>query len=592
MIILGITAFFHDSSASILRDGEVLFGIQEERLTKIKHDSSFPINAIKFCLNKTEINIKDIDVVVYYEKPLIKFDRIINSFISFAPKGFKHFKKVILEWSTKKLFIKKIITKKLSKLDNTQFRADILFSSHHLSHAALGYFTTDFTSSAILVIDAVGENATTSIFMGKRNKLKLLKEYAYPHSLGLLYSSFTQFLGFRVNSDEYKLMGLSGYGNKSSEETKKFIELIYSDIISIENEGNYFILNQDYFQFQFGESMIDINKFEFLFSLKQREETSQINQSHCNLALAIQTVLECLLIRLVEEVKLLSRSDNLIVVGGVALNTVAMGNIRKLKLFKNFSVPFAPGDSGTSIGALLAIWHLYLNNKERIKISPYLGNEFSNNEIKKYLIKNNIDFEYFDKFEDVIKFTCDVLTKAKIVAWFQNRSEFGERALGNRSILADPSIIYGKSRLNSQIKFRESFRPFAPSIIEEEALNYFEMGDSRYMQFVTKILPKYRCISDVNETSFENKVLIRTSKFASVTHVDYTSRLQTVSKKDNSKFWELLKKYEELSGSPILVNTSLNLKNQPIVEDIEDVFFTFNNSGIDYLIIENFIISK
>lgn len=573
-----------------MKDGKILFAIQEERLSKIKHDSSFPLKAIKSCLVNTGISVKDIDLVTYYEKPFIKFDRIVNTFISLAPKGFNHFKKVIIDWSTKKLFIRRIIKKELSKIDSSNFRADILFSSHHLSHAALGYFSSDYKLSSILVIDAIGENATTSIFIGEDNDITLLKEYTYPNSYGLLYSSFTEFLGFRVNSDEFKLMGLSGYGLKNSSQTNFFIKLIFDNLISIKDE--YFHINQKFFSFQFGNNMIDVDKFEVLFSMRQRMKDSEIDQSHCNLALAIQTVLEHLLFLIINKVKNITKSENLIISGGVALNTVAMGKIREMKLFKNVYIPFAPGDSGTSIGAILATWNIFLKNRNRIKVSPYLGTQYSDIKIENFLVDKNISFKYYKNFDKIIEFTCDALKDEKIIAWFQNRSEFGERALGNRSIIADPSIINGKYKLNSQIKFREDFRPFAPAILEEEALNYFEFGNSKFMQFVSKILMKYKRDIKLDNMSFQEKILCRTSDFACVTHIDFTSRLQTVSQKDNVKFWKLLSRYKTKYEVPMLVNTSLNLKGQPIVEEIEDALLTFNESGLDFLIIESFIISK
>jgi len=590
MITLGISAYFHDSSAAIIIDGKVVAAAQEERFTRIKHDNSFPINACKYCLQECNITIDKIDNIAFFEKPFLKFERILEMSIKFAPKGFKFFVNAMPIWLKDKLNMRKLIAKELNNFFKTEIQCSIHFIEHHIAHSALAYYTSPFSSSAILTIDAVGEWATTSMMYGENNKLKQIKEQHYPDSLGLLYSSVTYFLGFKVNSDEYKVMGLAPYGKKESSQTKQFIDIIYNSIVSKNADGSI-TLNNKFFKYSYQLEMIDCKKWEKLFNVKRRNPNEKITQSHCNLALAFQTILEEIVLSLALSIKEETKCENLCLAGGTALNCAMNGFLRNKKIFKNIFVPYSPGDGGSSIGAGLALY--YLKNKSRIlNTSPYLGPQYSNVEIQNILDSRNITYKYLDSTTDLYNEVVEYLTKGKIIGWFQGRMEFGPRALGNRSILADPRVPDMKYKVNSKIKFREEFRPFAPAVLFEDKERYFNMDfESPYMMFTSNVNDDL-CY-DIPETMpLEDAVNAYTSSIPAITHIDKTARVQTVTKDNNLRFYELLQTFKKNCNCPLLLNTSFNVMGEPIVCSPEDALNTFYSCGIDILVLNNYIICK
>lgn len=568
MKILGISAYYHDSSAALLVDGSVVAAAQEERFTRVKHDSSFPINAIRFCLGYAGLILEEIDAVVFYEKPFLKFERILTSQIATFPKSLPMFLKSTPIWLKDKLNMRGLIGKQLKSAFGCKPDA-IQFVEHHLSHAALAYCTSGFKESDVLVVDAVGEWATTSIWHVRDGRFEIVKEQRFPDSIGMLYSAFTQFLGFKVNSDEYKVMGLAPYGDPNDDETKEFIRLIQSEILA--ESKDFPILNLSYFAYQYGDRMIPIAKWERLFGIKQRNNNDEITPSHKNLAYAIQFVTESILIGIVRSMRDKSTCQNLCICGGVALNCVANGRLRKEGIYNNIYVPFAPGDCGCSMGAALA-YDALANNGQSYKISPYTGPQYTDKKIAKVLDAHGLEYSYVDSVESLCNTTARLLSEGNIVGWFQGRMELGPRALGNRSILADARIADMKDEINARIKFRESFRPFAPSVLEEDAETIFEnCHESPYMMFTYHVI--------------DNSI-------HAVTHIDGSARVQTVSRKDNELYYKLLKSFKTLTGCPVLLNTSFNVMGEPIVCTPTDAVNTFKKSGLDYLIIGNFIVKK
>lgn len=568
MKILGISAYYHDSSAALLIGNSVVAAAQEERFTRIKHDNSFPINACRFCLQEAGLDLSEIDVIVFYEKPFLKFERLLVSYISAFPKSYKMFIRTMPMWLKDKLNMRRNIRNVL-KAEFGYEPNNIKFVEHHLAHAAFAYCTSGFESSDIIVIDAVGEWATTSIFKAYHNKIKVVSEKRFPDSIGLLYSSFTQFLGFRVNSDEYKVMGLAPYGKRDAEETCRFIDLITSNIVDIKNDGSI-ELNLAYFKFHYSDRMIPISKWERLFGIKSRTEGCDITQSHKNLALAIQLVTEDILHRIVLSAKS-NYNDNLCLSGGVALNCAANGSLLKKEVYKNIYIPFAPGDCGCSLGAAMA-YSLLTSDEAQYSSSPYLGPEYSNSEISFALQQSEFQFMEFDDLDKLCLETARLIDEGNIIGWFQGRMEVGPRALGNRSILADARKANMKDKVNSRIKFRESFRPFAPSVLAEYADQVFNTHiESPYMMFT---------------------VPVKTDILPAITHVDGTARIQTVTKSDNPLYHRLLSAFYSLTGCPTILNTSFNVMGEPIVCSPADALATFKKSGLDYLIIGNYIVSK
>lgn len=568
MKILGISAYYHDSSAALLIGDTVVAAAQEEKFTRIKHDSSFPVNACRFCLQKAGLDLSEIDVIVFYEKPFLKFERLLVSYISTFPKSCKMFIRTMPIWLKDKLNMRRNIRNVL-KSEFGYKPNNIKFVEHHLAHAAFAYCTSGFESSDIIVVDAVGEWATTSIFKAHHNKIEVVSEKRFPDSIGLLYSSFTQFLGFRVNSDEYKVMGLAPYGERDSEETIRFIDLITSNILDIKDDGSI-DLNLAYFKFHYSDRMIPLAKWENLFGIKSRTEKDDITQSHKNLAFAIQFVTEDILQRIVLSAKS-NYNDNLCLSGGVALNCAANGSLLKKEVYKNIYVPFAPGDCGCSIGAAMA-YSILSSEEIHYFSSPYLGPEYSDSDISVALQQSGFQSLKFDDLDKLCSETARLIDEGNIIGWFQGRMEVGPRALGNRSILADARKANMKDKVNSRIKFRESFRPFAPSVLAEYTDQVFNTHmESPYMMFT---------------------VPVKTDDLPAITHVDGTARIQTVTKSDNPLYHRLLSAFYRLTGCPAILNTSFNVMGEPIVCSPADALATFKKSGLDYLIIGNYIVSK
>ena len=568
MNILGISAYYHDSAAAIIVDGCIIAAAQEERFTRVKHDSSFPIEACKYCLAEAKLTLNDIDKVVFYEKPFIKFERILETHIRVAPKSIKTFLKTMPIWLKSKLNMRKLLKKELSVLG--KYNGMIFFSEHHLSHAAFAYYTSEFLDSIILTIDAVGEWTTTSVIYGKNNKLEIIKEQHFPDSIGMLYSAFTYFLGFKVNSDEYKLMGLAPYGDKLSEQTQKFIELIEKNIVDISNDGSI-ILNMDYFAYDHSLVMINEKKWKELFGIDKRRENSAITQSHMNLAFAIQFVLEKIVKLLCSTLERFSK--NLCISGGTALNCSANGMLLKQSSFDAIYVPFSPGDAGAAIGAALFVYHSEEGKNDRVSNkSPYIGPMYTDSEIKHAVEKNNLKYEYIHDFSKLCDITAKLISEGNIIGWFQDRMEFGPRALGNRSILADPRIHNMKDKINQKIKFRESFRPFAPIVLEEYSNDYFDLQiESPYMMFTCPV---------------------KNNTLPAITHIDQSARVQTVNREINPKICMLLNSFYKAYGCPVLLNTSFNVMGEPIVCSPKDALSTFEKSGLDYCVIGNYLIKK
>ncbi len=602
MKILGISCFYHDSAASIIVNSKIICCVQEERFTREKHTPKFPLNSIKYCLEETGLKINELDAVVFYDKPLVKFERLLSTFYEVAPKGLLPFLKSIPIWLKEKLFLRKLIYDNLKEIEPTLKKKDLklLFTEHHISHAASSFYPSNLKESSILTIDGVGEWCTASICEGNDKKIKIIKELHFPHSVGLLYSSFTYYLGFRVNSGEYKLMGLAPYGIENSEQTNLFIEKIKSEIVDIKKDGSIF-LNQKYFKYTYGLRMINENKFKGLFGFNTRKEEEEITQTHCNMALAIQMVTEEIVINMVTETKRLTNSKNLCLSGGVALNCVANGKIEQLKLFDNIYIQPASGDAGGALGAALSINHMYFDC-ERIYSKgydlmngSYLGPYFSDKEILITNKKYKAVYKQFDSFEDLSKKVSKLISKGNVIGWFQGRSEFGPRALGNRSILADPRNSKMQKKLNLKIKYREGFRPFAPSVLEEDYNEFFE-GEilSPYMLMVKNIQQKIKLNIPKNywKLNYWDKLYTERSKLQSITHVDFSARIQTVSKKTNPRYWELLNEFKKITKIGVLINTSFNVRGEPIVNSPEDAFKCFMNTEMDYLVIENFLYEK
>ena len=591
-IILGISAFYHDSAACILKDGEIISAAQEERFTRKKHDSNYPYNAIEFVLSYSNLRLNQVDKIVFFEKPFLKFERLLETYVAFAPKGFPQFLKSIPVWLKEKLFQKKFLFEQLKKHDD-EYNSDknIFFSDHHLSHAASAFFPSPFEEAAILTADGVGEWATTTVAIGLNNKLEIKKEIHFPHSIGLLYSAFTYYMGFKVNSGEYKLMGLAPYGNA-----------IYQDkikkLIDIKEDGS-FRMDQKYFDYATGLTMTNDN-FNDLFGQKPRNSKDEsITQFHMDVAASIQKVTEEIMLKLARSIRNEYGIKNLCLAGGVALNCVANGKILNQNIFDKIWIQPAAGDAGGSLGAALALWYSDQKNKRHINaednmMGSYLGPEYSQDQIEKELSLMGANFETLE-YENLINQTVEKLDNQKVIGWFQGRMEFGPRALGGRSILGDPRSNTMQKNLNLKVKYRESFRPFAPSILKEDLSDWFAMNvDSPYMLLVAKINPNKQIeMTDEQKNLFGiDKLNVRRSVIPAVTHVDYSARIQTVDYKTNKRYYDLIKQFKKKTGCPILVNTSFNVRGEPIVNTPTDSFNCFMGTDLDYLVIGNCILDK
>ena len=592
-IILGISAFYHDSAATILVDGKIFAAAQEERFTRKKHDSSYPFNAVEFVLNFSNLKLIDVDQIIFYEKPFLKFERLIETYVAFAPKGFKSFSKAMPIWLNEKLFQKKLIFNHLKEHDkNFNDESKILFSEHHLSHAASAFYPSPFDEAIILTADGVGEWATTTVAIGKGNKLDIKKELHFPHSLGLLYSAFTYYTGFKVNSGEYKLMGLAPYGQP------KYMNLILENLIDLKEDGT-FMLDQKYFNYATGLTMTNEN-FDKLFGEKpRRSEDDEITQFHMDIASSIQKVTEKIMLMLTKSLRDEFKISNLCLAGGVALNCVANGKILEEKIFDNIWVQPASGDAGGSLGAALSLWHIdqenprVINSLDDMKGS-YLGPEYSQSYIENELTKIGANFTVIDE-DNLISITADDLANGEAIGWFQGRMEFGPRALGNRSILGDPRSSVMQKNLNLKIKYRESFRPFAPSILREDLEKWFNINvKTPYMLMVANISnDKIIQMSDEEKKLFGiDKLNIKRSEIPAVTHVDYSARIQTVHKETNNKYHRLIESFKEKTGCPILVNTSFNIRGEPIVNTPLNAYSCFMGTDLDKLVIGNCYLEK
>ena len=590
--ILGISAFYHDSAACILKDGKIIAAAQEERFTRKKHDPNYPYNAINFVLKYSNLKLSEIDKIVFFEKPFLKFERLLETYVAFAPRGFISFSKAMPLWIKEKLFQKNLLFNKLKTHDqNYKSDENIFFSDHHLSHAASAFFPSPFDEAVILTADGVGEWATTTVATGKNNNLEIKKEIHFPHSLGLLYSAFTYYTGFKVNSGEYKLMGLAPYG-------KPIYENKIKKLIDIKDDGS-FRLDQKYFNYATGLTMTN-EKFNNLFGQKPRNpKTEKITQFHMDIAASIQKVTEEIMINLAKSIRKEYGLKNLCLAGGVALNCVANGKILREKIFENIWIQPAAGDAGGSLGAALALWHIEKKNKRVVNLKDdmkgsFLGTDFKQMEIEKELKSVGAHYEIFN-YEELIDKTAEFLSQEKALGWFQGRMEFGPRALGNRSILGDPRSERMQKNLNLKVKYRESFRPFAPSILREDLSSWFDMSvDSSYMLFVSDINKNKRIeMTEEQKNLFGiDKLNIKRSEIPAVTHVDYSARVQTVTKETNSRFYDLILRFKKKTGCPVLVNTSFNVRGEPIVNTPTDAFNCFMGTNLDYLVIGNCILDK
>ena len=594
MYILGISGFYHDSAACLIKDGEIIAAAQEERFTRRKHDSDFPHHAIKFCLKYSRINSDAIDNVVFYEKPFMKFERLLETYLAFAPKGFKSFAKAMPIWIKDKLFQKSMLVKKLNVTlgNEVNWHERMLFSEHHLSHAASAFYPSPFERAAVLTIDGVGEWTTTSLSLGKGNNLKVLKEIHFPHSLGLLYSAFTYYTGFKVNSGEYKVMGLAPYGKP------RYADLIREKLIIVAEDGS-FHLDMSYFDFATGLTMTN-KKFHALFDGSPRTSETKITQRDMDLAASIQKVIEDIVVKLAKGIAKETGERNLCLAGGVALNCVVNGILLREKIFDNIWIQPAAGDAGAALGAALSVWYLHYNkkrntfSKQDAMKGAYFGPEFSNDEIETELKACNAVYKKLSELE-LTDLVANYLTEEKAVGWMQGRMEFGPRALGGRSIIADPRSPVMQKRLNLKVKYRESFRPFAPSVLNEDVNQWFEHDiESPYMLLVASIKKDKRItMTNEEEALFGiDKLNIPRSSVPAITHVDYSARIQTVHRDTNPLYHAVISKFKEKTGCPIVVNTSFNIRGEPIVCTPTDAFKCFMGTELDVLAIGNFLLIK
>jgi carbamoyltransferase len=590
--ILGISAYYHDSAAALIIDGEIIAAAQEERFTRKKHDSSYPVNAIEYCLSEARLSLDQLDYIAFYEKPFLKFERLLETYVAFAPKGWQQFRIAMPVWLREKLFLKDVLIKELKKVDKNFDAAKLRFSEHHFSHAASAFYPSPFDESLVLTLDGVGEWATTTVAIGKGSELNIVKEIHFPHSLGLLYSAFTYYIGFRVNSGEYKVMGLAPYGEP------KYKDIILNKIVDLKEDGS-FRLDQSYFNYATGLTMTN-QKFADLFGEPVRKrDTDKLTQFHMDIAASVQVVTEEVILMMCRSLAKEYSITNLCMAGGVALNCVANGKILRDKIFRDVWVQPAAGDAGGALGVALAVWHKELKKPRTINPNDsmngsYLGPIYDQDTIEKDLSDCRAKFNVVNE-DEMINQTAQALADGKAIGWFQGRMEFGPRALGGRSILGDPRSEQMQKTLNLKVKYRESFRPFAPSVLREDIAEWFELDyDSPYMLFVGKVKKNKRIKMTVKEESLFgiDKLNIKRSSIPAVSHVDYSSRIQTVHKKTNPKYHKLITKFKEKTGCSVLVNTSFNVRGEPIVCSPEDAFKCFMSNELELLVIGNCILRK
>ncbi|MCU0471019.1 MAG: carbamoyltransferase, partial [Arcicella sp.] len=595
MNILGISAFYHDSAATITQNGEIIAAAQEERFTRIKHDPAFPTKAVEYCLMESGLSLDKLDAIVFYDKPLLKFERLLETYYAFSPSGLRSFLTAIPVWLKEKMFLKRMLYEELFKIGTfDKKKVKLLFPEHHLSHAASAFYPSPFEEAAVLTIDGVGEWATASICHGKGKDMTILKELQFPHSLGLLYSAITYFAGFKVNSGEYKLMGLAPYGDPNSERTKRYAEIIRTELIDIHADGSIW-LNQKYFDYATGLRMVKDKEWEKLFGFARRESESNLQPEHCDFALAAQIVTEEIVILMAKEAKRLTGSDNICLAGGVALNCVANGKLQNEKIFKNVYIQPAAGDAGGALGAALVGEYIYFGQERKLTAGAldemkgsYLGPEFSDVDTRLMAKKYNAVYTYYENFDELAAKTATALADGNVVGWFQGRMEFGPRALGGRSILGDARNEEMQKKLNLKIKYREGFRPFAPSVLAEDAAEYFELeGTSPYMLLVHGVQKKRRKELPANYRALPlmEKLYYLRSDLPSITHIDFSARIQTVHKETNPRYWTLIDQFKQQTGYGLVVNTSFNVRGEPIVCTPEDAYKCLMRTEMDYLVV-------
>lgn len=602
MKILGISAFYHDSAAAYIEQGVIIAAAQEERFTRIKHDSAFPTNAVQYCLTEAGVQLSDLDAIVFYDKPLLKMERLLETYYAFSPKGLYSFLTAIPVWLKEKMFLKRMLYDELfaiQKFDKKQVK--LLFPEHHLSHAASAFYPSPFEDAAILTLDGVGEWATASIGHGKGKKLSILKELKFPHSLGLLYSAFTYFLGFKVNSGEYKLMGLAPYGRHGSPEVEKYKTLIREVLVKIKPDGSIW-LNQEYFNYATGLRMVHDTKWEALFGFPTRASESNLEQKHCDLGLAIQEITEEIVILMAQEAKRLTGSNACVLAGGVALNCVANGKLKDAGIFDEVFIQPAAGDAGGALGAALAAHHIYFDQDRVIDptkmdamVGSYLGPSYSDKEIEQMAKQYQAVYTHHADFAVLSDQTAALIAEGYVIGWFQGRMEFGPRALGGRSILGDPRNPEMQKKLNLKIKYREGFRPFAPSVLAEDVSEYFECDTiSPYMLLVHGVLPSRRNEMPANYEQLDmmEKLYFLRSDLPSITHIDYSARIQTVHAETNPRYHQLISDFKSKTGIGVVVNTSFNVRGEPIVCTPADAYRCLMRTEMDYLVVGNYIFDK
>lgn len=600
MIILGISAYYHDAAAAVIDDRKIIAAAQEERFTRKKHDPSFPVHAVTYCMEASGHSLDELDAIVFYDKPFLKFERLLETYYHFVPRGILSFITSMPVWVKEKLFLKSLLRKELKKAGlNDGSKVPLLFAEHHLSHAASAFYPSPFKEAAILTIDGVGEWSTASICKGSGTGIEVIRELHFPHSVGLLYSAFTYYLGFRVNSGEYKLMGLAPYGLPDAEETRKFEEIIHAHLIDMKEDGSVW-LNPRLFKYATGLRMVPDGRWEKLFGFRRRMPEEEIMQHHCNLAFAIQKVTEEIVLRMVRTAVKETGLRNLCLAGGVGLNCVANGKILQEGLVDEIFIQPAAGDAGGALGAALAGLYIY-NETGRKPVFPdamqgaYLGPEFNNKEISMALRKMKAPARKYEDFDEIAELAAEAIAGGKVVGWFQGRMEFGPRALGNRSILGDARDPEMQKRLNLKIKYRESFRPFAPSTLEEDAASYYDLPcSSPYMLLVGNVLQERRkeLPAGYNQMLPMERLYIERSDVPAVTHMDFSARVQTVSKNTNERYWKVIDRFRKKTGHATIINTSFNVRGEPIVRTPEEAYRCFMNTGMDMLVVGDFILKK
>lgn len=596
MKVLGISALYHDSAAALIVNGKIVAAAQEERFTRIKHDPSFPLHAIRFVLSEADLRVDNLDAVAFYDKPILKLERLLESYHAFAPVGFRSFLNAMPVWMKEKLFVRESLNKSFEELGQGVPKR-YLFPEHHLSHAASAFYPSPYEDAAILTVDGVGEWATTTIAYGKGESVKILKELRFPHSPGLLYSAFTYYCGFKVNSGEYKLMGLAPYAHRESVQVQDWVDLILEKMIDVRPDGSL-LLNLDYFDFVTGSTMCNDKRWYELFNLRRRDSESELTQPYMDLAQACQIVVEKIVLAMVDTAHKLTGSKNLVMAGGVALNCVANARVLRDSAFKNLWVQPAAGDAGGALGAALAASHISLGCERTVLSTDgmngtYLGPDYSGKDLCSWADTLGARYQHFESFEYLADHVAELLANGEVVGWFQGKMEFGPRALGNRSILADPRKQDMQKRLNLKIKFRESFRPFAPSVQEEYFEEFFDSSvDSPYMLLVADVKDAMAESDGSGARDILSRLYENRSSLPAITHVDNSARIQTVNRKRNPRYWTLLDAFRQKTGVPILVNTSFNVRNEPIVCSPGEAYRCFMSTDMDYLVVENLIFRK